>query len=80
MINESTQLSRVLDEELIDVLHYRRLLGPTAILAFPGYIEKYGREIESLGWTPDGFSAGYRAGMRVAVTRIRYRGLCHLLG
>lgn len=47
---------------------------------FPGYIEKYGREIESLGWTPDSFSADYRTGIRIVVTRVRASGLHHRSG
>lgn len=41
----------------------------------PGYIEKYGREIERLGWTPEGFSADYSVGLRMTVTRVRASGL-----
>ncbi|MGD2061662.1 MAG: pyridoxamine 5'-phosphate oxidase family protein [Acidimicrobiia bacterium] len=47
-------------------------------MEFPGYIDKYGREIESLGWTPESFSADYRRGIRIEVTRVRYSGLHHL--
>lgn len=42
---------------------------------FPGYVEKYGREIERLGWTPESFSADYSFGMRIGVTRVRAWGL-----
>ncbi len=47
-------------------------------LEFPGYVDKYGREIESLGWTPESFSSDYRTGIRIEVTRVRYSGLDHL--
>ena len=47
-------------------------------VAFPGYIEKYEREIESLGWTPDVFADMYRVGLRTVVTRVRAFGLEHL--
>lgn len=46
---------------------------------FPGYLDKYGREIERLGWTPDSFSSDYRTAMRIEVTRVRHRGLHHLV-
>lgn len=42
---------------------------------FPGYVAKYGREIERLGWTPDSFSGDYRAALRIVVTRVRSWGL-----
>ena len=42
---------------------------------FPGYLEKYAREIERLGWTPEGFSDRYSAGLRLVVTRLRAWGL-----
>ncbi len=45
---------------------------------FPGYVEKYHREIESLGWTPETFSADYSVGIRITVTRVRAGGLEHL--
>lgn len=41
----------------------------------PGYIEKYAREIERLGWTPESFSADYSVGLRIVVTRVRAWGL-----
>ncbi|MGD2042652.1 MAG: pyridoxamine 5'-phosphate oxidase family protein [Acidimicrobiia bacterium] len=46
---------------------------------FPGYLDKYGREIERLGWTPESFSSDYRTAIRIEVTRLRYRGLRHLV-
>lgn len=46
---------------------------------FPGYLTKYGREIERLGWTPESFSSDYRTAMRIEVTRVRFRGLGHLV-
>jgi PPOX class probable F420-dependent enzyme len=45
---------------------------------FPGYLDKYALEIERLGWTPESFSADYRAGIRIEVTRVRQSGLHHL--
>lgn len=45
---------------------------------FPGYVDKYHREIESLGWTPESFSADYSAGVRITITRVRAGGLDHL--
>jgi PPOX class probable F420-dependent enzyme len=42
---------------------------------FPGYLEKYAREIEGLGWTPESFSSDYSAGIRIVVTRTRAWGL-----
>lgn len=45
---------------------------------FPGYVDKYDREIESLGETPQTFSLGYSAGIRITVTRVRAFGLEHL--
>jgi PPOX class probable F420-dependent enzyme len=37
----------------------------------PGYLDKYGREIGRLGWTPESFSADYSTGLRLVVTRVR---------
>lgn len=45
---------------------------------FPGYVEKYGGEIERLGWTPESFSEGYSVGLRITVTRLRSWGLSKL--
>lgn len=45
---------------------------------FPGYLDKYGREIERLGWTPDSYSDDFSAAIRVVVTRVRSWGL-HVL-
>jgi len=45
---------------------------------FPGYLDKYDREIESLGWTPEAFSVDYAVGIRITVTRVRALGLDHL--
>jgi PPOX class probable F420-dependent enzyme len=45
---------------------------------FPGHEEKYAGEIERLGWTPASFSADYRIGLRVTVTRVRSWGLDEL--
>jgi PPOX class probable F420-dependent enzyme len=42
---------------------------------FPGYVAKYGREIERLGWTPESFSADYATGLRLTPTRVRSWGL-----
>ena len=42
---------------------------------FPGYIDKYGREIERLGWTPASFSEDYSEGLRITVTRVWSWGL-----
>jgi PPOX class probable F420-dependent enzyme len=42
---------------------------------FPGYVDKYAREIERLGWTPESFSSDYSAGIRILVTRTRAWGL-----
>lgn len=42
---------------------------------FPGYVNKYGREIERLGWTPDSFSTDYSVGIRLVVTRLRAWGV-----
>lgn len=47
---------------------------PSAI-DFPGFLDKYGREIERLGWTPESFSADYSTGLRLVVTRVRAWGL-----
>lgn len=44
----------------------------------PGYVDKYAREIEHLGWTPDVFAAEYSAGVRITITRVRASGLDHL--
>ncbi|HJQ77793.1 MAG TPA: pyridoxamine 5'-phosphate oxidase family protein [Acidimicrobiia bacterium] len=41
----------------------------------PGYVDKYGREIDRLGWTPASFSADYSLGLRIVVTRVRAFGL-----
>jgi PPOX class probable F420-dependent enzyme len=38
---------------------------------FPGYLAKYGREIERLGWTPEVFSNMYSTGLRLVVTKVR---------
>lgn len=46
----------------------------------PGYVEKYGREIERLGWTPESFAADYSVGLRIVVTRVRAFGLEELSG
>lgn len=42
---------------------------------FPGYVEKYDREIAGLGWTPESFSEDYSVGVRLIVTRVRAFGL-----
>lgn len=42
---------------------------------FPGYVDKYGVEIERLGWTPESFSDDYSVGLRIEVTRVRSWGL-----
>jgi len=42
---------------------------------FPGYVDKYGREIDRLGWTPESFSSDYSAGIRITPTRTRAWGL-----
>lgn len=42
---------------------------------FPGYVDKYRREIERMGWTPESFSGDYSVGMRIVVTRRRTWGL-----
>lgn len=42
---------------------------------FPGYVDKYAREIERLGWTPESFSTDYTTGLRLVVTRVRSWGL-----
>lgn len=42
---------------------------------FSGYIEKYGREIERLGWSPESFSDDFSVGLRISVTRVRSWGL-----
>jgi PPOX class probable F420-dependent enzyme len=42
---------------------------------FPGYLDKYAREIELLGWTPESMSSDYSTGLRVVVTRVRSWGL-----
>lgn len=46
----------------------------------PRYVEKYGREIERLKWTPASFSSDYSVGIRIVVTRVRAWGLKHLAG
>jgi len=48
-------------------------LGPAK--EFPGYVDKYGREIERLGWTADTFSSDYSTAVRITVTRVRSWGL-----
>lgn len=40
----------------------------------PGYVDKYGGEIERLGWTPESFSDDYSVGMRIVITRVRSLG------
>jgi PPOX class probable F420-dependent enzyme len=52
--------------------------GLPPAIDFPGYVEKYLREIESLGWTPEVFAGEYRAGLRIVVTRVRAFGLDQL--
>lgn len=47
--------------------------GPAS--EFPGYLGKYEREIESLGMTPETFSATYSVALRLVVTRVRSWGL-----
>lgn len=47
---------------------------------FPGYVAKYGREIERLGWTPGSFSDDYSVALRIVVTRARSWGLDALDG
>lgn len=42
---------------------------------FPGYVDKYAREIDRLGWTLESFSLDYSAGIRISVTRTRAWGL-----
>lgn len=42
---------------------------------FPGYVDKYGAEIERLGWTPESFSDSYSVGLRIEITRVRGWGL-----
>lgn len=42
---------------------------------FPGYVDKYGRDIELLGWTPETFSVDYDTPVRIVVTRVRAWGL-----
>lgn len=41
----------------------------------PPYVEKYGREIERNGWTPETFSDMYSEGLRITVTRVWAWGL-----
>ncbi|HET9259338.1 MAG TPA: pyridoxamine 5'-phosphate oxidase family protein [Acidimicrobiia bacterium] len=48
-------------------------VGPAA--EFPGYLQKYEREIELFGWTPETFSADYSVALRLEVTRVRAWGL-----
>jgi len=40
-----------------------------------GYVDKYRREIERNGWTPESFSEDYSAGLRITVTRVWSWGL-----
>lgn len=47
--------------------------GPAS--EFPGYLEKYEREIELLGMTPETFSEAYSIALRLVVTRVRSWGL-----
>ena len=46
-----------------------------AALDFPGYVDKYGEEINRLGWTPQSFSSDYSVGLRMTVTRVRDWGV-----
>lgn len=57
----------------IEAVAQREELPPAQ--EFPGYLEKYAREIERLGWTPEVFSNQYSAGLRLVVTRLRAWGL-----
>lgn len=57
----------------IEGVAHREELPPAK--EFPGYLEKYAREIERLGWTPDVFSNQYSEGLRLVVTRLRAWGL-----
>lgn len=45
---------------------------------FPGYLDKYDREIESLGWMPQEFAESYSTGIRISVTRVRASSLENL--
>ena len=40
-------------------------------MSFPAYLDKYVREIERLGWTPESFSEDYSTALRLVVTRVR---------
>lgn len=42
---------------------------------FPGYVDKYGADIERLGWTPESFSNDYPVGIRLKVSRVRVWGI-----
>jgi PPOX class probable F420-dependent enzyme len=42
---------------------------------FPGYVDRYGKEIARLGWTPESFSSDYSVGLRITVTRVRNWGV-----
>jgi PPOX class probable F420-dependent enzyme len=44
-----------------------------------GYVQRYGREIERLGWTPRSFADEFSVGLRLSVERIRSWGLDHLV-
>lgn len=57
----------------IEAVARREQLPPAKEI--PGYLEKYAREIERLGWTPEVFSNQYSAGLRLVVTRLRAWGL-----
>lgn len=48
-------------------------LGPAS--EFPGYLQKYEREIEFIGMTPETFSESYSVALRLVVTRVRSWGL-----
>lgn len=52
--------------------------GLPKAMDLPGYVAKYGLEIESLGWTPESFSDDYTVPIRVAVARVRAWGLKEL--
>ena len=58
---------------LIEALAGLAEVGPASVLL--GYLEKYQREIESLGMTPETFSAEYSVALRLEVTRVRSWGL-----
>ena len=51
----------------------RSELSPATEL--PGYLDKYARDIERLGWTPESFSADYRSAITITITRVRSWGL-----